>query len=121
MLRKMYCSFLVGFSLFSSTTSTQSNLAFSITANSNSENDIKIMYEYKNNIVNDYSKMIVATNQSQVIEDLLILHPELSYNHGKLVCNLGESKGKTISGELRDNYCNVEVKPKSFFAELFKK
>lgn len=116
MFKKIYASFLIGLGLFSST---PTKTTFSIVSHSNESSDIALMYEYKNKIIEDYSKMILGMKEDEIISDLLLLYPEMSYENHCLTYVIGDGKGKQISGELKSNYCDVEVKPKSFFEELF--
>lgn len=116
MVKKIYMSFLIGLSLFSTSVD---NVNFKIISNSNSKEDLQIMYEYKNEIIENYAKMIIGIDKQQVIEDLILMYPDITYNNNELCLVIGEGMGKSIKGELKDNYCNVDVKPKSWLVELF--
>lgn len=117
MIKNIYCSFLMAFGLFASI---PSKSEFVIISNSNSKEDIVIMYEYKNEIIENYAKMMIGLEEKTVIEDLLLMYPEMTYEKNQLIYVIGDGNGKQIKGELKSNYCDVEVKPKSFIAEMFK-
>ena len=116
MFRKLFCLCIIGLSLNQSTVN---QTMFKIVANSDQKEDIKEMYNYKNDLIQDYSKMITGVDEERVIEDLLILYPEMTYENGELCLILGKGEGKGVSGELKQNYCEVKIKPKSWLGELF--
>lgn len=115
MFRKLFCTFLIGMTL-SNPTSTKT---FNIIANSNSKEDITTMYQYKNDIIRSYQEMITGVEEEEVMKDLTLLYPQMRYENNQLVLMIGEGKGKNISGELKKDYCEVEIKPKSFISGLF--
>lgn len=118
MFQKLYLTTLIGFGFLFGNTNDHIN--FKIVSNSNEKEDIEQMYYYKNEIINKYQSMFLAVNQNEVIEDLMKIYPELSYKNKTLIYVIGEGKGKSISGELKDDYCDVDVKPKSFLLEKIK-
>ena len=73
---------------------------YKIIANSNSDKDIKTMYETKDDLIKDY---------------------KAKYYNGEYTIVLGAGKGKELTGTLKASYCvsSKEIKKKSFFAELF--
>lgn len=91
---------------------------FKITAKSNSKEDIIKMYEYKNEIIQSYSNMIIGLNQDEVIDDLCMLY-DMKLDHHTLILDLGE--GKTIEGKLRNNYCKEDIIVKSYIIDWLKK
>ncbi len=93
--------------------------SLNVIANSNSKEDISEMYQYKNEIIQSYQSMIEGVSEKEVIEDLMILYPQMSYSDEQLTFIIGEGKGKSIKGELKKDYCNVDIKPKSFIQSLF--
>ncbi len=115
MFRKIFCTFLIGMTLSNPT----SSKTFSIVANSNTKEDIAEMYQYKNEIIGSYQEMITGVSEDEVMEDLTLLYPQMNYENNQLVLVIGEGKGKRISGELKKDYCEVDVKPKSFIGSLF--
>lgn len=116
MIKKVYISFLIGLGVFSAPSN---NVDFKIISNSNSKEDIEIMYEYKNEIIENYAKMIVGIDKQEVINDLILMYPNMTYENNELCLTIGNGLGKSIQGKLKNNYCDVEVKPKSWIVELF--
>ncbi|WP_297670380.1 hypothetical protein [Thomasclavelia sp.] len=94
---------------------------YKIIANSNSEKDIKEMYEIKNDLIHDYRIWVKGVDD---IDQALADHQkdyDANYYNGEYKIIVGKGKGKTLTGELKVSYCTStkEIKKKSFFAELF--
>lgn len=113
MYRKIFCTLLIGLSLSRQTIPA----TFNITANSNNKEDIEIMYQYKNEIIKHYQDMITGMDEEDVLKDMVIIYPNMYYENHQLYLIIGEGQGKTIKGELKKDYCEVEIKPKSIFEE----
>lgn len=116
MFRKSFCGLILALTL----SNTTGPLMFSITASNQDIESIKEMYAYKNELIVMYQDMITGVSEEEVIDDLLTLYPNMSYENNKIKLVLDEGKGKTITGELKKDYCDVEIKPTSFFGKLFK-
>lgn len=94
---------------------------YKIVANSNSDSDIKIMYETKDNLIKDYKEWVKSVDD---VDQALADHQknyQAKYYNGEYVITLGNGKGKELTGTLKASYCvsSKEIKKKSFFAELF--
>lgn len=90
---------------------------YKIIANSNSDKDIKTMYETKDDLIKDYKDWIKSVDD---VDQALADHQAKYYN-GEYTIVLGAGKGKELTGTLKASYCvsSKEIKKKSFFAELF--
>lgn len=94
---------------------------YKIIANSNSDKDIKIMYETKDKLIKDYQQWVKSVDdKDQALADHQKDYQAKYYN-GEYVVVLGKGKGKKLTGVLKTSYCvsSKEIKKKSFFAELF--
>ena len=114
MFRKIFCTLLVGFNL----THTNTYYRFHIYPNNNDETSIKESYAYKNELIHSYQDMILGVDESQVMQDLLQLYQGEKVGYD-LYFKLGEGNGKALSGEFKNNYCDNEIKPKSWIKEMF--
>ena len=89
---------------------------YKIVANSNSEKDIKKMYEIKNDLINDYRTWAKGVDD---IDQVLADHQsdyQATYKQGVYKIVLGKGKGKSLSGEMKVNYCEStkDIETKSF-------
>ena len=94
---------------------------YKIIANSNSQEDIKIMYENKEQLLNDYRTWIKGVDDpNQVLADQAYLHNDTFYN-GEYTIVLGKGEGKSITGKLQVSYCtsSKDIKKKSLMQEWF--
>lgn len=95
---------------------------YKIIANSNQETDIKEMYTVKNQLLKDYKEWVKGVDdKDQVLADHQSDY-HAQYDRGTYIITLGEGKGKTLSGELKVNYCEStsDIETKSlFFGWLF--
>lgn len=94
---------------------------YKIIANSNSEQDIKMMYDTKDNLIKDYQAWVKSVDD---VDQVLADHQknyQAKYYNGEYIIILGTGKGKALTGTLKTSYCvsSKEIKKKSFFAELF--
>ena len=94
---------------------------YKIIANSNSDKDIKTMYETKDDLIKDYKDWIKSVDD---VDQALADHQkdyQAKYYNGEYTIVLGAGKGKELTGTLKASYCvsSKEIKKKSFFAELF--
>lgn len=94
---------------------------YKIVANSNSDNDIKIMYETKDRLIKDYQDWVKSVDD---VDQVLADHQDnyqAKYYNGEYTIILGNGKGKKLTGTLKTSYCasSKEIKKKSFLAELF--
>ena len=88
---------------------------------SNSDKDIKTMYETKDDLIKDYKDWIKSVDD---VDQALADHQkdyQAKYYNGEYTIVLGAGKGKELTGTLKASYCvsSKEIKKKSFFAELF--
>lgn len=96
---------------------------YKIIANSNQHNDILKMYEIKNNLVSDYKIWTKSIDDKQ---QALYDHLEeynATYENNIFLIVIGEGKGKELTGQLKNNYCETtkDIKKRSFiFDFLFK-
>ena len=95
---------------------------YKIIANSNSDKDIKTMYETKDDLIKDYKDWIKSvwwcwSSTSWSFKKII----KLSIIMENITIVLGAGKGKELTGTLKASYCvsSKEIKKKSFFAELF--
>ena len=94
---------------------------YKIVANSNSEKDIKKMYEIKNDLINDYRTWAKGVDD---IDQVLADHQDdfnAKYYNGLYTIVLGEGKGKSLEGKLQVSYCtsSKEIKKKSWLIQMF--
>lgn len=78
---------------------------YKIIANSNQDSDIKEMYEIKTSLLKDYKEWVKGVdNKDQALADHQS-HYHATYQQGVYQIILGQGKGKSLSGELKVNYC----------------
>lgn len=114
-MKKFICIVLIGILLVSVEAKSQEP-QYKIIANSNQESDIKEMYEVKNNLLKDYKEWVKGVNnKDQVLADHQLDY-HATYKQGMYCIVLGNGKGKTLSGELKVNYCEStqDIEKKSF-------
>lgn len=88
---------------------------YKIIANSNSDKDIKTMYETKDDLIKDYKDWIKSVDD---VDQALADHQkdyQASFKQGIYKIVIGKGKGKTLEGELKVNYCEStkDIKTKS--------
>ncbi|MEG0275870.1 MAG: hypothetical protein RR630_02475 [Coprobacillus sp.] len=89
---------------------------YKIIANSNSESDIKEMYEVKKDLLESYKEWVKGVDdKDQVLAD----HQtdfDATYKQNEYKVILGQGKGKSLSGEMKVNYCEStkDIETKSF-------
>ncbi|WP_050636940.1 hypothetical protein [Candidatus Stoquefichus sp. SB1] len=89
---------------------------YKIIANSNQESDIKEMYKIKDQLLLDFKQWVKGVdNKDQVLADHQSDY-HATFKQGVYKIILGEGKGKTLSGELKVNYCESteDIETKSF-------
>lgn len=89
---------------------------YKIIANSNQESDIKEMYKIKDQLLLDFKQWVKGVdNKDQVLADHQSDY-QATFKQGVYKIILGEGKGKTLSGELKVNYCESteDIETKSF-------
>ncbi|MCD7892943.1 MAG: hypothetical protein LUG60_04495 [Erysipelotrichaceae bacterium] len=92
---------------------------YQIIANSNSSDDIKEMYTIKNQLLEDYKLWSEGVdNVDQVLADHTNEY-NATYNQGIYTIILGNGEGKSLTGELKVNYCSstTDIKKKSLLFE----
>ena len=94
-MKKVYIFIVLGFMLGVSVHAKSQEPQYKIIANSNQESDIKEMYEVKGKLLEDY---------------------QATYKQGVYKIVLGKGKGKSLSGEMKVNYCEStkDIETKSF-------
>lgn len=89
---------------------------YKIIAHSYQEEDIKEMYKIKNELLKDYKEWVKGVDdKDQVLAD----HQNdyhATYKQGVYQIVLGKGEGKSLSGELKANYCEStkDIERKSF-------
>lgn len=96
---------------------------YKIIANSNSDKDIKTMYETKDDLIKDYKDWIKSVDD---VDQALADHQkdyQAKYYNGEYTIVLGAGKGKELTGTLKASYCvsSKEIKKKSFLQNYFLK
>lgn len=94
---------------------------YKIISNSNSSNDIREMYDVKNNLIKDYK---VWSKSVSDVDQVLYDHQyeyNAVYEKGIYLIVLGEGKGKELVGDLKVNYCEstIDIKRKSLLFGWF--
>ncbi len=78
---------------------------YKIIGNSYQQKDIDEMYEVKNQLLKDYKEWVKGVdNPDQVLAD----HQEdyqATFRQGVYTITLGNGEGKTLTGDLKVNYC----------------
>lgn len=78
---------------------------YKIIANSNQETDIKEMYDVKTSLLKDYKEWIKGVdNKDQALADHQSDY-QATYKQGVYQIILGKGQGKSLTGELKVNYC----------------
>jgi len=106
-MKKVYIFIVLGFMLGVSVHAKSQEPQYKIIANSNQESDIKEMYEVKGKLLEDFKTWVKGVdNKDQVLAD--------HQSDYKIV--LGKGKGKSLSGEMKVNYCEStkDIETKSF-------
>ncbi|MEG0365350.1 MAG: hypothetical protein RR585_00845 [Coprobacillus sp.] len=89
---------------------------YKIIANSNQEVDIKEMYKIKKDLLECYKDWVKGVDdKDQVLAD----HQsdfDATYKQGEYKIVLGKGRGKSLSGEMKVNYCETtkDIETKSF-------
>ena len=109
-MKKVYIFIVLGFMLGVSVHAKSQEPQYKIIANSNQESDIKEMYEVKGKLLEDFKtwvKGVLADHQSDY---------QATYKQGVYKIVLGKGKGKSLSGEMKVNYCEStkDIETKSF-------
>lgn len=78
---------------------------YKIIANSSQKSDIKEMYDIKTSLLKDYKEWAKGVdNKDQVLADHQSDY-HATFKQGVYLIILGEGKGKSLTGELKANYC----------------
>lgn len=103
-MKKVVFLILVGF-LCLSVHAQNEEPQYKIIANSNQDSDIKEMYDMKTSLLKDYKEWVKGVdNKDQALAD----HQNdyhATYKQGIYQIILGQGQGKTLTGELKVNYC----------------
>lgn len=131
MRKKLLCNALFialgGTLLLSNTTKPEFTYKYIITASSNDINDMLIMYDVKQNFIKKYDELVLTVNEEyhreMVINNLNnFVDTNLAkceYIDEKIIITIGEGKGGSIEGELKNNICDSEaVNYKMFIFDL---
>lgn len=120
-MKKGLCILLIGMLCMSVQAKSQEP-QYKIIANSNQEADIKEMYKIKDQLLEDFKGWVKGVdNKEQVLADHQSDY-QATYKQGVYKIVLGEGKGKSLSGEMKVNYCEStkDIETKSFlFGWLF--
>lgn len=120
-MKKLICILLIGM-LCVSVQAKSNEPHYKIIANSNQEKDIKEMYKIKTDLLKDFKEWSKGVdNKDQVLADHQSDYNAI-YKQGEYIIVLGNGKGKSISGEMKANYCEStkDIETKSFlFGWLF--
>lgn len=90
---------------------------YKIVGNSYSDEDIHEIYQVKTSLLKDYKEWVQGVNDK---DQALIDHQkeyQATYKKGIYEIILGEGKGKTLTGDLKVNYCEStqDIQTKSLF------
>ena len=114
-MKKLVVIVLIGF-LFISVKAKSEEPQYKIISHSYQEEDIKEMYKIKNELLKDYKEWVKGVNdKDQVLADHQNDYHAI-YKQGVYEIILGDGKGKSLSGELKVNYCEStqDIEKKSF-------
>ena len=92
---------------------------YKIIASSNTEADIKEMYEVKDQLLKDYKQWSKGVDDKyQVLADHQSEY-HATFEQGEYTVVLGKGKGKTLTGDLKINYCEStkDIQTKSFLLD----
>lgn len=115
-MKKIMCVFLIIGMLGISVHAKSQEPQYRIIANSNQDADIKEMYNVKKDLLENYKEWVKGVDdKDQVLAD----HQsdfDATYKQGEYKIILGKGKGKTLSGEMKVNYCEStkDIETKSF-------
>ena len=115
-MKKVYIFIVLGFMLGVSVHAKSQEPQYKIIANSNQESDIKEMYEVKGKLLEDFKTWVKGVdNKDQVLADHQSDYQAI-YKQGVYKIVLGKGKGKSLSGEMKVNYCEStkDIETKSF-------
>ena len=115
-MKKVYIFIVLGFMLGVSVHAKSQEPQYKIIANSNQESDIKEMYEVKGKLLEDFKTWVKGVdNKDQVLADHQSDY-QATYKQGVYKIVLGKGKGKSLSGEMKVNYCESteDIETKSF-------
>lgn len=100
---------------------------YRVVTNSNSAGDVLQAYTYKEYLIDEYNQLInyldPSLHQDAVINNIDIFAKEGSvakYEDGVIVIYIGNGNGKSISGELKKDACDVSnIRVKFYFSKFF--
>ena len=119
--KKLLCNaFLIaagGMLLLSNNYKPQFTYEYKITANSNSMSDMLVMYDVKQQFIEIYDELVLKVNEEYhrktIINNLnKFIDSQLGkceYINEKIVITIGEGKGGSIGGYLKNNICDNET------------
>lgn len=121
MKKKLLCNaFLIatgGVLLLSNNYKPKFSYEYKITANSNEMKDMLVMYDVKQNFVKKYDQLVLTVNEEyhrDIIIDNLNNFVDTSlakceYINETIVITIGEGKGGSIEGYLKENICDSDA------------
>ena len=100
---------------------------YRVVTNSNSAGDVLQAYTYKEYLIDEYNQLInyldPSLHQDAVINNIDRFAKEGSvakYEDGVIVIYIGNGNGKSISGELKKDACDVSnIRVKFYFSKFF--
>lgn len=121
MKNKLLCNaFLIatgGILLLSNSSKPKFTYQYKIIASSNDMKDMLVMYDVKQNFINKYENLVLMVNEEyhrDIIIDNLNNFVDTSfakceYLNETIVITIGEGKGGSIEGYLKDNICDTDA------------
>ena len=102
---------------------------YEIVLNSNDNKDVIKGYLYKEYLIDQYNGLIEYLDPSlhtnAIVSNIDIFAKDGSYSeykNGRIIVYIGEAKGSSISGELKNNTCDTShIRVKFFFSKFFVK
>lgn len=118
---------LGGTLLLSNTSKPEFTYEYSITASSNDISDMLIMYDVKQDFIQKYDDLVLTVNEKyhreMVINNLNNFVDtsiaKCEYVDEKIIITIGEGKGGTLKGMLKNNICDSDaINYKMFIFDL---
>ena len=115
-MKRVYIFIILGLILGISVRAKSQEPQYKIIANSNQESDIKEMYKVKDELLEDFKIWVKGVDdKDQVLADHQSDY-QATYKQGIYKIVLGKGKGKSLSGEMKVNYCETtkDIETRSF-------
>lgn len=118
---KLFCNSILlltgGALLLSNSAKPKFSYEYKITASSNEVKDMLVMYDVKQDFLKVYEELVLTVNEEyhreMIIDNLnKFVNPEIGkceYLNEKIIIVIGEGKGGSIEGYLKNNICDNET------------